>query len=234
MRIVSEYGPVICGPGRPPTSTANNVIVRIGTAMTGVRRPSNFVLDHYDSSKGRCVRCSQEFPRRPWKLLEELNRGFARRAETWSCFTLDEREHSRRDWVTAKLSQSRCAPTQPRHTHVWVGRAFGRSTAVERPVAGHVRRVGVTAGHAQPFHRIIGSVPVGFSLHQLDLGGPSLSLQGAVSRRRRHAPFDRPRRALRLVGPPPPTASGPGTAYRSAQNGPLDRASRTPPVPQRH
>lgn len=50
------------------------------------------VHDHYDSGKGRCVRCGQEFPCRPWKLLEELNRGFARRAETWACFTPEELE----------------------------------------------------------------------------------------------------------------------------------------------
>jgi hypothetical protein len=50
------------------------------------------VHDHYDSGKGRCVRCGQEFPCRPWKLLEELNRGFARRAETWACFTPEDLE----------------------------------------------------------------------------------------------------------------------------------------------
>ena len=50
------------------------------------------VHDHYDSGKGRCVRCAEAFPCRPWKLLEDLNRGFARRAETWACFTPEELE----------------------------------------------------------------------------------------------------------------------------------------------
>ena len=40
------------------------------------------VHDHYEDKKGRCVRCSQPFPCRAWKILEGVNRGFARKAET--------------------------------------------------------------------------------------------------------------------------------------------------------
>jgi hypothetical protein len=50
------------------------------------------VHDHYQDKKGRCVRCGQPFPCRAWKLLEEVNRGYARKAETLLGFSEEEQE----------------------------------------------------------------------------------------------------------------------------------------------
>jgi hypothetical protein len=50
------------------------------------------VHDHYEGKNRRCVRCGQPFPCRAWKLLEEVNRGYARKAETLLGFSDEERD----------------------------------------------------------------------------------------------------------------------------------------------
>jgi hypothetical protein len=50
------------------------------------------VHDHYDNGKGRCVRCGESFPCHTWKLLEQVNRGCARKAETCLGFSEEELE----------------------------------------------------------------------------------------------------------------------------------------------
>ena len=61
---------------------------RDGWRMAAVK----LVHDHYEDKKGRCVRCNQPFPCRAWKILEGVNHGFARKAETLLGFSDEELE----------------------------------------------------------------------------------------------------------------------------------------------
>ncbi|MGH3969992.1 MAG: hypothetical protein ACRDTV_18210 [Mycobacterium sp.] len=48
------------------------------------------VIDHTEGSDGRCNKCEQPFPCELVRILQGVNYGFARKAESWSCFSDEE------------------------------------------------------------------------------------------------------------------------------------------------
>ena len=77
------------------------------------RSPSSSSTTTTTLARRRCVRCAEAFPCRPWKILEDLDRGFARSAETRACFTHQELERhlhpkrrvmaiTARNWTTSR------------------------------------------------------------------------------------------------------------------------------------
>ncbi len=77
------------------------------------RSPSSSSTTTTTLARRRCVRCAEAFPCRPWKIPEDLDRGFARSAETRACFTHQELERhlhpkrrvmaiTARNWTTSR------------------------------------------------------------------------------------------------------------------------------------